>query len=87
MEESQRETMFNAWYNSRIHLTTTIVRTDEKATVSVVYEGKEYSETCELKDCVGSAKPDRIAFMMLQSTMYKVNELIELKYVKYGNDI
>jgi len=80
MDDSQRETMFNAWKNSKKWVDHVIEKTDEGVTVSATYEGKVYSETCNYKSLVGSADAYNVAFNMLLSTLRNVNKDIEMKY-------
>jgi hypothetical protein len=80
MEDSQRSTMFNAWYNSKIHITPTFKKDNEGVTLTATYEDVEYSSTCKYKDLFGSANAYNVAFNMLFSKLISVNKNIELKY-------
>lgn len=81
MDDNQREAMYNGWKNSKTILEViTCVDPGEKATCSVTYKGKVYSETCYQENMIGSANPLNIAFNMLCSKMKNIDNSIELKY-------
>lgn len=83
MEDSQRDAMYQGWKRTKIFLQPTNQVDDEKATVSVVYEGCLYSETFYKKDCIGSSNPYNIAYNLLLSKMQSINKNIEIPYDIY----
>jgi hypothetical protein len=80
MDDSQREAMFDAWKRSTIELTSKKEIDENKATVSVEYEGVVYCETVHKNDCYGTSEPYNIAFNRLLSKMKTINKKIEIKY-------
>jgi hypothetical protein len=79
--DSRRETMFNAWKNSKINLTPSKEITPEKATVSVIYNGEVFTETFLKEDCFGSSNYYNIAFNRLLSRIKQINKDIEIDYL------
>jgi len=80
MNESQRETMYNAWASSKIFLEVEKTPTFDSVIVSTKYNGQTYLEECFIKECYGSADPYNIAFNRLLRRLQEINKNIELRY-------
>ena len=80
MEEEQREAMFNAWYNSKIHLIPKFIDFENAVVCCVEYNGEKYSSTCYRDLVIGSANIYNVSFNMLRSVMQNVNNDIELTF-------